>query len=373
MVPEPATLPAPSGPALDPGLEHRIASRAAAADRGERDLAADLDDLADCGLIAAPVPVDAGGAGLGTSAGGARACADVLRLLGRANLSLARLFEGHVNAVKLVVLYGTPIQQARVFKAVLGGRTLGVWGADAAVPVSIEATAGGEVLRGGKRFTSGLGLIGEAVVSVAGENGPQLLLLPVDRSDRADSSSWRVSGMRATLSGTYDFDGVPLSPAARLGEPGDYFREPHFQGGVWRYCAAHLGGAEALYHGMLHHLRVTDRSEDPHQQARIAEVALACETARLWIEQAAMRVEDADAGEDAAIYALLAREATERACIEVLTVVERALGTVAYCEGHPVERVRRDLGLFIRQAAPDAKRAAIARHLAARSVRAEAL
>jgi hypothetical protein len=129
---------------------------------------------------------------------------------------------------------------------------------------------------------------------------------------------------------------------------------------------------------MLGHLVARSRAGDPHQETRIAAAARACETARLWVDAAAQRVEAGPARnerekEGAAAYALLAREATEAACITVIDAAERAMGMAAFQEGEPAERIRRDLDLFLRQAAPDAKRSRAARALVAVRGGAEAL
>lgn len=360
---------------VDSDLQRRIGERAAAADRGDADLSADVEDLRRAGLLCAPLPRAYGGAALGLSPEGVAAALEVLRALGRANLSLARLYEGHVNTVKLIDLYADRPVAAGVFERVRGGALLGVWGADDLTPVTLTPSESGcYALTGAKRFASGLGLVTEAAVTAQTEAGPQLLLVPVGETGRADPSAWQMSGMRATHSGTYDFDDVTVGASSLLGRPGDYLREPHFEGGVWRYCAAHLGGAEALYDLMLEQLDRRGRAAEPHQGARIAGAAIACETARLWIERAAHRVESGTGdGEAATAYALLARDVTENACLAVIDLVERALGMAAHAAPNPVERIRRDLSLFVRQAAPDDKRTRAARALASRRARAEFL
>ena len=353
----------------DEQLFARIAARADAADRGERDLADDIGELTWNGQLAAVLPRRAGGIALGQSGGDPIALATLLRAVGRASLSVARLYEGHVNAAKLVSLYGSDDAQSHAWSAVRDGALMGVWGAEGDPPMRLRDDGS---LDGTKRFASGLGLVGLAVVSIAGDDGVRLAL--VDASDRArgDASGWRVSGMRATASGT--FDATDLRPIAILGEPGDYVREPHFEGGTWRYCAAHLGGAEGLANEVRKRLKRAGRADDPHQRDRIVRMAIACETARLWIESAASRIENnpADA-EGAAAYALLAREATERACLEVIDLAERALGMLAHAEATPIDRMRRDLSMFLRQAAPDAKRMRAAEALVERDTLADRL
>lgn len=361
---------------LSPLQLTRIAARAGAADRAETDLGDDIAELAAAGLMAAALPAGDGGSGLGTEPAGVRQAVTTLRALGRANLSLARLYEGHVNAVKLVALYAGDETRHDLFAKVRSGACLGVWGADGASPVEIVDRNGRRELSGQKRFASGLGLVSLALVTARMSTGTQLVCVPVEDRSRADPAAWRAAGMRATLSGTYDFDGLEVGRDVKMiGTPDDFYREPHFEGGVWRYCAAHLGGAEALYDAMLDSLARRGQSAAPLQQTRIAAAATACETARLWIDEAAGRVEREDPrdGDAAAAYALLAREVTERACLEVIAVVEAAIGTAAHMEGTPIERIRRDLSLFVRQAAPDAKRARAVEILARRNIRPEAL
>lgn len=356
---------------VPPAVLAAIEARAAAADEGTIDLSADIDALRRAGILAAPIPERGG---LGVLPEGAVPCVALLRSLGRANLSVARLVEGHVNAVKLAVLYAAPATRTRILAAVRAGRLLGVWGADAGAPATLSRRGDDIVLTGTKRFASGLGVVGDALVTVATDDGVQLVLVPADDPARADPSAWRMAGMRATRSGTYRLDGLRVDPSSLVGAPGDYLREPHFEGGVWRYSATHLGGAEALYGEMLARLAAGGRADDPHQARRIAEAALACETARLWITEAAIRAEAAGADPaGAAAYALLAREATEAACLTVIDRAERALGTAAHDRANPVERVRRDLSLFLRQAAPDGKRARAAATLVERGALPEAL
>jgi len=335
-----------------------IAARAAGADSREGDLRPDIDLLAELGWLHACVPAAAGGQGWGTDADGGEPALDALRVLGRANLSVARLFEGHMNAVKLVALYGDADQRGAVAANVKNGALLGVWGADDfASPCTAQFEAEQIRLDGAKRFASGLGLVDQAIVTVEGQGGgPCMLLVPADEANRADAEGWTMSGMRATRSGRYEFGGLTLPSDALIGNEGDYLREPHFEGGIWRYCAAHLGGAEALYKEMLSCLAARNRTDDPDQRRRMVACATALETCRLWLMRCAREIEASDAGANKAALALLAREVTEATCRDTIEIVDKSLGMAAHKEGEPVERIKRDLSLFLCQAAPDAKR-----------------
>lgn len=336
-------------------MEKAISARAASADREDGDLSADVDDLRRHGWLSACLPFGEGGQGWGTEPRGARAAVRMLRSLGRANLSVARLFEGHMNALKLVSLYAETPLRRETYAAVQDGSLLGVWGADD-IGHPLALGCDGNSFRGAKRFASGLGLVDRAVVSLATDEGSQLLVVPVGIAERSNSDVWRMDGMQSTCSGRYDFGGLRFEPSMKLGKVGDYEREPHFEGGIWRYCAAQLGGAELLYARMRASLLARGRDNDPHQQSRLVLVATEIETARMWIERAATAVEAVGARPQTAVLALLARQATEESCRTVLRIVEEALGMEAHIAGSAIERMRRDLSLFVCQAQPDAKR-----------------
>ncbi|MBB2178995.1 acyl-CoA dehydrogenase [Gluconacetobacter tumulicola] len=271
------------------------------------------------------------------------------------------MFEGHMNAVKLLHLYDGP--GARVAPAVRNGALLGVWGADGARPLRGFATGGGLRLEGEKIFASGLGLVRFAIVTLRdgiADDGPDRLAL-VDVSDpaRQDPSAWKASGMRATVSGRFDFSGLEIDAGHIIGQPGDYVREPHFEGGIWRYCAAHLGGAEALVALWRDALATRGRLDDPMQLGRYARAVSLCRAMASLLRETARTVEAAtderEAIDAAVAAALLARQFVEEGCVEILQLAEKSLGTAAYMTGTPIERVRRDLSIFLRQAAPDAK------------------
>ena len=332
----------------------------------ERDPAPALTRLAEGGWLAACLPSAAGGHGLATATDTRSILATVesLRALGRADLALARLYEGHLNAVKLVETHADVPLRDLVRTRVRGGALLGVWGASGDDPLTVTATGDeGWSLSGAKIFTSGLGLVDLAVVPVSDPHTPhasRLLLVDVDDPERQRPRDWRASGMRATRSGSYRFDGLCLPPERVLGEPGVYEREPWFEGGTWRYVAAHVGAMEALVDELVAQLRLRGRHGDPHQGARIGRAAALAFGARTLVERVALEVEgvdptDADATARAVALALFGRESVENGAVSLLALVERALGMAAFERGSRTERLRRDLGLYLRQAAPDAK------------------
>lgn len=343
--------PTPDGVAAARRVAALAAGRADAQDRDDGFPAEDVADLAQAGLLAAPVPVGEGGAGLGQEPGAADLAA-VLRLVGFGSLALGRLYEGHVNALQLVARYAAPAERRALFADARAGHLFGVW--------NTEPPAGGLVLgpdgrlTGVKTFASGAGHVTRALVTARrpGEAEPLMLVAALDPGTRADLSAWRAQGMRASATGTVDLSG--LMPLACLGGPDDYHRQPHFSGGAWRFAAVQLGGIEAVFEAWRGHLARTGRGDDPHQLARLGEGAIAVEGARLFVGRAAGLVaEEALPAERIVAFVDLTRLAVERAGIEVLGLAQRSVGLQGFLRGHPLERLSRDLATYLRQPAPD--------------------
>ncbi|MCJ2097612.1 acyl-CoA dehydrogenase family protein [Methylobacterium sp. E-046] len=316
----------------------------------------DVADLARLGLLVAPVPSWAGGPGLGEEPGASR-LATVLRLVGYGSLALGRLYEGHVNALQLIARYGDAGQQARLFADAHTGHLFGVW--------NTEPPEGGLVLQhsedalslcGVKTFASGAGFVTRALVTSRGPagSGTLMLVVPLTPGSRADLSAWRSHGMRASATGTLDFAGIAVSAQDILGDPDDYFRQPDFSGGAWRFAAVQLGGIESVFDAWRGHLAATSRGGDPHQLARLGEGAIAVEGARLWVERAAEAVSGGVLLSTRVVALVnLARLAVERAGLDVLQLAQRSVGLQGFLCAHPLERLSRDLATYLRQPGPD--------------------
>ncbi|PXA89271.1 acyl-CoA dehydrogenase, partial [Nostoc sp. 3335mG] len=195
----------------------------------------------------------------------------LLRLLfrvGRDDLPLGRLFEGHVDACQIVTRYGDAAQAAALAATLRDGGTLGVWNADLpGDPLRLD----GDRMFGGKSFASGAGLLSHALVSVDEGGGRQLLLIDLAAQPPAiDRSFWKVVGMQRSETHIVRWDGTAITERNRIGRPGDYVREPWFSGGALRFAAVQAGGIAALVDGVRDHLGKIDRAGDPHQSGRLA-------------------------------------------------------------------------------------------------------
>ncbi|MBK1658421.1 acyl-CoA dehydrogenase family protein [Paracraurococcus ruber] len=351
------------------GLLPGIAARAAARDADGAFPAEEVAALHGIGLLAAPLPAALGGDGLGTAPEGAAALCTALRLIGRASLPLGRLWEGHVNALRLVLAHGDAGQRAAAARDARAGRLFAVWntGAPGEPPLRLERGPGGVRLLGRKVLCSGAGHVERALVTaIEDADAPaRLVLVPLAVGERADLSGWTAQGMRASASGAVEFTGLALPEAALIGKPGAYETPPDFAAGAWRFAAVQAGGVEALVEALRDHLRRLGRGGDPIQAMRLGEAAMQAEAARLWAEAAAQRAEAADAGDAAVAFVGLARIAVERAAMEALALAERAIGLPAFLRPHPAERIARDLSTYLRQPGPDRALAGAAAHVLA--------
>ena len=309
----------------------------------------------------------------GRAGGDPSAVASLRKLLtavGYASLPAGRLFEGHVNALVLVDRYGTAEQAALASAEAAEGNIFGVWNTEGGDGLRMCPVGEGYTLEGAKTFASGAGFIARPLVTARLPGGESLMVLPrvpeEEIASRADLSRWTATGMRASATGTFDFSGIMVSRSDIIGGPGDYTRQPAFSAGAWRFLAVQLGGMGRLLDEASAHLKRLGRHDDPHQLARMGEAAIAVESARLWVSQAAERAElSPDDGTVA--YVSLARCAVERAGLEVLERVNRSVGLAGFLAPHPIERVSRDLATYLRQPAPDLALGEGARYLLAQA------
>ncbi len=315
----------------------------------------DFEALESAGLLLAPFPADQGGIGLGSNRDDPTALMDVLVAIGRGSLSLGRLYEGHVNAIKLVTRYGSYANLQRLHAEAAAGRPSGVWMAEDGTPVRLETNNGSARLKGHKILASGAGHIRRPLIAAATAAGSLMVIPHVEEQRRADASGWTTLGMRATATGTVDFTDIVLHEDDIVGAPNDYMRSPLFRGGAWRVIATQLGGVEAVLALYKAQLAGGRSAGDPVQLARFGEALIAAETARLWVSSACLKAEGGDSDPVAIdAYVDLARNAFEQSALRVVALAQKAIGLRAFVRPNPMERIIRDLTTYLRQPALDA-------------------
>lgn len=343
------------------------ATNALALDRAGAFPAEEFARIAAAGLLAVPLPRGQGGLGLGTERGGTAPLMRLLAEMGRGSLAMGRVYEGHVNALALIHIFGTPEQRA-IYATDARDRDMlfGVWNTGAADDVRIFPLGGGRYrLEGAKTFSSGAGYVQRAFANgKLPDGGWQMCIVPMDEVEtRTDPSWWQVSGMRSSVSYKVDFTGVEVTEHAMLGQPGDYTRQPWLTGGAIRFAAVQFGGAQALHDATRVWLHMLHRTDDPYQRARIGEMAIAIETGRLWLAGAAAVMDDpASETERIIAYANMTRTAISRIGTAMMQWAEEAVGARGMQPPCPVERIARDLSVYLRQPAPDAALADVGRY-----------
>ncbi|MDQ2769434.1 MAG: acyl-CoA dehydrogenase, partial [Bacteroidota bacterium] len=326
--------------------------------------------LAAAGLLTAALPAAFGGAGLDVPA----ATLPLLRVLqhvGRGNLAVGRVYEGHLNALLLIQQLGTPAQVARYAAEARAGHLFGVWNTEnPAEGVHLEALPNGCYrLRGAKTFASGAGHLTRPLITGALPEGRgwQLFVLPADAQPPVlDRSFWQPLGMRATASFRADLTGLELEADDLIGPPNAYYQQPAFSGGAIRFAAVQLGGAEAVFEETQNFLRGLGRTDDPYQRQRLGEMAILLESGRQWVRGAAEHAArpgaaTSEGAEATVAYANMMRTAIESICLEMLRLAERCVGARGLLRPEPFERLHRDLTHYLRQPAPDAALADVGR------------
>ncbi len=269
--------------------------------------------------------------------------------LGGVSVAMARLFEGHLNALRLVDDCGDPAQRERVARAARAGAMLGVWGADAP---GAGVTWDGARSHGAKAFASGLGAVTGAIVTAGTEAGLQMLLVDADDAARHRPDQWDVIAMVGSASGGFDCEGLAGEP---LGAPDAMLAEPAFHGGLWRLGAAYAGAMADIARGAATWLDARGQAGDVRQNHRLGLVAIEADGARLWARHAAHSVETGGDPDRGIMAALQAREAIEAAALRQFALVERIVGTALHARGSALGRRIRDLRFYLRQATLDAK------------------
>lgn len=320
--------------------------------------------MGELGLLTAPLPASYGGLGLGTEAGGHLTLLRVLAAIGGGDLVLGRLYEGHVNALVLIVSFGDATQIQAAADDAEDGKLFGVWNTGAPELLRIEVGLDRYTLRGVKTFASGAGFVERPIVTAeTAERGWQMTLPRMEATDvrehiQLDRGFWQPLGMEASGSFGIDFTGAQLTKDDLIGFPGDFYRDPLFRGGAIRFAAVQAGAIQRL-HGLFTEW-LGQRAEDPYQVARLGELALLTQQAVLWIERAASVAEDglsiaSDklAADRMVMFANMARLAIERNATAAIQHVISGVGARGLLRPNRFGRIVRDLTMYLRQPAPD--------------------
>lgn len=258
--------------------------------------------------------------------------------LAEEDLSLARLGEGHADAIAILAELGGPRPRP--------GSRWGVWAANPPGPNVTASRHGGTwVLHGTKRYCSGARVCTHALVTAAAGDGARLFAVAV-RELQPVPDSWPATGMAGSDTLNVGFAGVPAVP---VGPPGGYIDRPGFSHGGGGVAACWYGGARAVARALLS--AAAKRDIGPHALAHLGAVDLALRTARSALCRAAHEIDadPRDLGGEGAVRALRVRTLVEAVGTDVLARTGRALGAGPLSHDEAHSRAVADLTVYLRQ------------------------
>lgn len=258
---------------------------------------------------------------------------------GRCDLALARLVEGHVDALAILDEAGrTPMP----------GALYGVWAArSGGTGAHLTGPGGDRRLTGTVRFCSGANVLDRALVAALAPDGAPWLVdvdLKANGIER-DQDSWQAIGMDASDSVDVRFDGLPVTADMVVGEPGWYLSRRGFSLGSGGVAAVWLGGAAGVLDAVLAMLRDAP-AVDEHQHAHVGALTAALAAADALLADTARLV---DTPADPVIPVRTAKAAVERAAWDMHDRVPRITGPTPLCRDRRFARRLADLQVYVRQ------------------------
>ncbi len=327
---------------------------------------ADLNHLAELGLLTAALPTAHGGLGLGTEKGCHHSLLRLLAFVGGGDLVLGRIYEGHVNALILIATYGTASQLAQAAKDAHDGLLFGVWNTGGHDLLRLEGGPDTFTFHGVKTFATGAAFVNRPIVTAQLDDTGWQMTLPRMESPciapiiHLDHGLWHPLGMEASESYGIDFTGSRIEAKDLIGAMGDFYRDPLFRGGAIRFAAVQAGAVLRLHRLFAEWLEERDRGGDPYQIARLGEITISAQETVLWIERAGavaeenlVRAADKLACERMVDCANMMRLAIERIATATIQRVIHGIGAHGLLQPSRFERIIRDLTMYLRQPAPD--------------------
>lgn len=279
----------------------------------------------------------------------------MLRLVGRADLSVGRIFEGHLNGLLLIERYGNQKQKERYYNDAKEGKLFSVWNTESS-PDGVTLSSNLK-LKGSKIFCSGGLNIQRPLITAKSNNGWQMIVLDSENllHLKEDWSLWKPLGMQASVSSRIDFTGIQLQKNQLLGSLDNYSQEPMFSGGAIRFAAVQLGGAEAVANIALEHLQKNKRTENPYQKKRLGEISILLASGKQWLKSAGEIADQEQNLPQATVinHANMVRTAILDICNNVVHLAEKSIGLQGFMQNHPMEKLHRDMSTYLKQPGPD--------------------
>jgi alkylation response protein AidB-like acyl-CoA dehydrogenase len=343
-------------------LAPRFAARAAGYDADGAFPVDDFADLREAGLFGLMVPERLGGLGAGF--------AEYTRVayeLARGNGATALVFNMHASITGalagvpdvMVEALGVPesfyVARDRVLSDAAAGRWYAVAMSERGVGSRLSQLStsysaepdGSWRIKGSKTFCSGAGYGDAYLVAGRSSADPSLVsqfLVPADTPGLTVEPTWDALGMRATCSHDVHLDVVVPNDALVGAVEGLALLVaqlmPHWM--VASYAAVYVGVARAAVDAAVAHARERRLDKLPAVRARIGRADAAVAAARLAVDEAARRADDAPGDEETNRWVWRAKLLAGTTAADVAASMLEAAGTSATRRGHPLERLYRD-------------------------------
>lgn len=281
-----------------------------------------------------------------------------LAKIGSTNLSLAKLYEAHTDALAITAELEAPLR--------CEGQAWAVWCAE---PPNMRVCAHGDFrnlsigngievkLTGTKPWCSGASVVDNALVSCWLPDGRRCLVaLAMNQSTIAiNSSKWNAVGMADSSSAEVSFE---ETAGILVGSPGSYLTRPGFIHGGGGVAACWYGAAKRIA-SYLHQTTIATK-EDSYRLVHLGAIDVALSSAAALLTEAAHQI-DLRPTEQCTLEVTRARLAVEDAVNEVLRRVPRALGPGPLCTDKDLAQLIADLPIFVRQSHAEHDQAALGR------------
>ena len=260
--------------------------------------------------------------------------------VGARDLTLARLVEGHADAVRILGEAGCAVRPG----------LYGVW-ASRSAGTGLEATRAGDgwQLRGELRFASGVDVVDRALVTASTNDGAYLLFDVAADLFRPDRSTWHTPAMDASRSFTVHAELVAAE--APVGFPGFYLGRRGFALGGLGVAAVWAGGARSVVDQVTTGLGRF--SPTTHQLRRLGVMDQQAWQARAVLDHVAARL-DGDPDLPATAPVAAARTTVVDACEQVVADAGRVVGPGGLSTDERLARTLADLSIYVRQHHVDA-------------------
>lgn len=273
----------------------------------------------------------------------------VLAQIAEEDLSLAKLFESHADALAILDELGArSIDAPRTYDE--REERWAVFCAELPTHRLRFTRASGDAVQiyGSKAFASGFAHLTHALISGFSEEGERLLAA-IDLSDPGItpiSGGFYAAGMSATETVDLHFEGVR---GQLIGAPSAYLERPGFMYGAAGVAACWYGGTRSILRAAH---RITAGRKNPHADVHLGALDLKLSAAARALRAAAEAI-DADRGAETKgstnTEIMRARLTTEAAAEAALVRVPRMVGAGALCRDLMLAPTLNDLGVYIRQ------------------------